>query len=101
MTLSLFSPRNERSVRKSRPQSCEADDQKTGGTMPWNAVVPCTTCTIKLPMARHHSREDMVRNSTDHQFYLEPPRKTSEEWEENAERDLFLGNVWEEVGQEA
>ena len=81
--------RADRTVKWNKEQLlhlCKVDCQKNGGIVRWNAVVPCATCMIKLPMARLHSRRDMARKMTHHQFPLEHwscasqlPRKTSQE----------------------
>ena len=47
---------------------CKVDYQKNGGTVRWIASVSCATCTTKRPMARQHSRKEMVKFLTDHQF---------------------------------
>ena len=89
------SRRNERSGRKSRPQSergnsyrsrAKADCQKSGGIARRSAIVTCATCTTRWPMAWQHSRRDVARHLTDHQVFLEHwlsssqlPRKTSQE----------------------
>ena len=39
---------------------CKVDYQTNGETVRWNAVLTCATCTTKWPMARQHSRKDMV-----------------------------------------
>ena len=52
--------------KEQRSHQCKVDCQKKGVTVRWNAIVTCATCTIKWPMARQHSRKDMVSNLTDH-----------------------------------
>ena len=52
--------------KEQRSHQCKVDCQKKGVTVRWNAIVTCATCTIKWPMARQHSRRDMVSNLTDH-----------------------------------
>ena len=38
---------------------------KNGGTVRWNVTATGGTCTIKLPMARKHTRQDLVCKLTD------------------------------------
>ena len=86
--------------------SCKADYQEIGG---WNAVVTSATCTARWLMAGQHSRRDMARSLTDHQFLQEHwlstsqlPRKTNQDWKGNAERNNLrvCAACGEEVGQE-
>ena len=41
---------------------CNMDCQENAGTVRWNAVVTCATCTTRWPTARQHSRRDMVQH---------------------------------------
>ena len=77
-----------RRVKKEQPlHECKVDYQKNRGTVQWSAIVTCATCTTIWPMARQHSRKDMTRNLTDHQFPSEHwlstsqlPQKSSQEY---------------------
>ena len=66
----------ERAVRRVQEGAAivfvhKADYQKNGGTVRWNAVVTCATCTTLWPMSRQHSTRDLARHLRDHQFLLE------------------------------
>ena len=45
---------------------CNVDCQKHDGTMRWNSICTCATCTTVWPMTRQHSRSDMAGLGTDH-----------------------------------
>ena len=66
----------ERVVRRVKEETAielvqKANYQKNGGTVRWNAIVTCATCTTLWPMSRQHSTRDLARHLTDHQFLLD------------------------------
>ena len=113
--------RNERSGRRSRPQSERRNSYRTRakrtnrrmvGLCDGMLLLLCATCTTRWPMTSRHSRRDMARKLTDCHFLSEHwlsfsqlPRKTSQEYI-SLERQRWKESSWavfhvrEEVGQE-
>ena len=60
----------ERAVRRQLSRWCKMDHLKSGGNVRCNAILTCATCTTRWPMARQHSKKDVVRNLTDLLFLL-------------------------------
>ena len=48
---------------------CNMDCQENGGTVRWNAIVSCATCTTRWLMARQHSRRNMVQHGLPEEWW--------------------------------
>ena len=69
---------------------CKADYQKNGETVRLNVIVTCATCTTRWSMARLHSRKDIVRSLTGHQFFLEHCLSTSQLPRKTIQKEMSL-----------